>query len=125
MSANLGGPGGTSSPQKQPGRWRRAPKHPPHPTPGTKLGPIPKPSTAGSIVPKTSLRIALETPQLLGTALAGESWAGWRALLLAALGEPLKPPELALYQKLTERKEPPAQRVNELVGVIGRRGGKS
>jgi hypothetical protein len=41
------------------------------------------------------------------------------------MGEPLKPDELALFQKLTERKEPPTERVDEFVAVVGRRGGKS
>jgi phage terminase large subunit-like protein len=41
------------------------------------------------------------------------------------MGEPLQADELALFQKLTERQHPPAQRVSEFVGVIGRRGGKS
>src|SRR5262245_2467182 len=109
------GAGTTFHPTAKGAKWSRATRHPPHPTPGTKLGPIQKPSTAGSIVPRTSFRIALETPELLGNALAGQSWAGWRALLLAALGESLTSEELARYQKLTERKEPPAQRVNELV----------
>jgi len=125
MSADLGGPGGTSSPQKQPGRWSRAARHPRHPIPGTSSGPIPKPSTAGTIVPRASFRTAITTPELLGNVLTGDSWAGWKALLLAALGESLTPEELVRYQQLTQRKEPPPGRVRELVACIGRRGGKS
>lgn len=125
MPANTKEGAGTFHPDKKGAKWSRATRHPPHPTPGTKSGPIQKPSTAGLIIPKTSFRTAITTPELLGTALAGESWAHWRALLLAALGEPLKDDELALYQKLTERKAPPTKRVRELIGVIGRRGGKS
>src|SRR5262245_60077045 len=74
---------------------------------------------------QTSLRTALEDPQLLGGALAGDSWAAWRALLLAAMGEPLKPDELEHFRRLTGRADPPPQRIEELWCVIGRRGGKS
>src|SRR5262245_26121156 len=120
MSANLeGGPTAFSSGKKG-GKWSRAPKHPPHPTPGTSSGPIRKPSIAGTIIPKTSLRIALETPGLLANAISGDSWLGWRSILLAALGENLRPDELALYQKFTERQAPPTERVSEFVGIIGR-----
>jgi hypothetical protein len=76
------------------------------------------------MTPQTSLRKALTDPQLLGSVLGGESWAGWRALLLGAMGEKLKPGELETFRKLTNR-EPPGKRVDELIAVIGRRGGKS
>src|SRR5262245_13693864 len=72
-----------------------------------------------------SLRRALQDSKLLGDALAGDTWAAWRALLLAAMGEPLKPDELELFKKFTHRDNPPEQRVDELWCVIGRRGGKS
>ena len=35
------------------------------------------------------LREALSDPNLLGTAVAGDSWRSWRALLIAAMGEKL------------------------------------
>jgi hypothetical protein len=41
------------------------------------------------------------------------------------MGEPLKPDELDLYRKLTERESPPSERVTEFYGVVGRRAGKS
>ena len=41
------------------------------------------------MTPRTTLRKALADPQLLGGALAGESWQSWRALLIAAMGEEL------------------------------------
>jgi hypothetical protein len=74
---------------------------------------------------RTSLRAALSDSNLLGRALAGESWAAWRALLLAAMGEKLKPGELEHYTRLTGRAEPPPDRVSELWVIAGRRGGKS
>jgi hypothetical protein len=105
------------------------------PTPGFRLkglqsqkpGPHKHPhhTTPGPIIPMTPLRTALEAPELLGGTIPGDSWLSWRALLLAALGEPLKPDELALFRKLTEREHPPTQRVSEFVAVVGRRGGKS
>jgi hypothetical protein len=74
---------------------------------------------------RTTLRTALSDSNLLGRALAGESWAAWRALLLAAMGEKLKPLELEHYRRLTGRAEPPPDRVSELWVIAGRRGGKS
>jgi hypothetical protein len=75
--------------------------------------------------PRCTLRQALEDPNLLGSFLAGPSWASWRAILLAAMGEKLNGDELKLFEKFTGRKKPPEQRVDELWCVIGRRGGKS
>ena len=73
----------------------------------------------------TTLRKALVDPALLGKALSGESWAGWRALLLAAAGEKLTPVELEHFKRLTGRSEPPPERVSELWVIAGRRAGKS
>jgi hypothetical protein len=109
------------SPGKQAGRWSGAKGHPRHPSPRSESPAHP----SGAVVPKTTLRIALENPQLLGGAIPGDTWHGWRSLLLAAMGEPLKPEELATYRSLTEREQPPTERVSELVAVVGRRGGKS
>src|SRR3954468_12521636 len=75
--------------------------------------------------PYTSLRQALADGNLLGDALVGESWAGWKAVLLAAMGEPLASDEREHFRRLTGRDEPPKQRVEELWVVAGRRGGKS
>jgi hypothetical protein len=77
------------------------------------------------MTPQTTLRRALEDMNLLGTALGGESWAAWRALLLAVMGEPLSPKELEPFRRLTERDTSPTERVSEFWAVIGRRGGKS
>ena len=82
-------------------------------------------SVTGSI-PKISLRAALEERQLLGAELSGDSWKGWRVLLLAAMGEPLRTDdELETFQRLTNRSRVPTGRVEEFWGVVGRRGGKS
>ena len=75
--------------------------------------------------PKITLRKALNDPELLGSALGGDSWANWRAMLLAANGEPLEPAELSAFREFTGRTEPPQTRVDELWCAIGRRGGKS
>ena len=77
------------------------------------------------MIPSITLRKALQDPNLLGDVLGGESWFAWRTLLLAAMGEALVPDELAVFTQLTARTQAPLQRVEEFVGVIGRRGGKS
>src|SRR6516165_2754459 len=74
---------------------------------------------------KATLRDALEDPALLGNAIPGPSWAGWRVLLLSIMGEPLRPDELEIFQRLTQRQDPPTSRVSEFYAIIGRRGGKS
>ena len=73
----------------------------------------------------TPLRTALADKNLLGTALQGDSWAGWRALLLAAMGERLEPAELDHFKRLTHRSASPDSRVEEAWIVAGRRAGKS
>jgi hypothetical protein len=72
-----------------------------------------------------SLREALADPNLLGHALQGDSWQSWRALLFAALGEPLSDDERVIFKQLTGREREPGERVNELAVVAGRRAGKS
>jgi hypothetical protein len=49
--------------------------------------------------PKITLRKALSDPELLGSCLRGDSWHSWRSLLLAAMGEPLRPDELAAFTR--------------------------
>src|SRR5262249_37137090 len=70
-----------------------------------------------------SLRAALDDPALLD--MGQPSWAAWRALLLATMGEPLLLDELEHFRALTGRNEPPSQMVAGLWAAIGRRGGKS
>ena len=57
--------------------------------------------------PLVSIREALEDPNLLGTALEGPTWHAWRSLLIAAMGEPLKPGEMEAFTKITGRPLPP------------------
>jgi hypothetical protein len=75
--------------------------------------------------PKTTLRKALQDPNLLGNALPGDSWAPWRTLLIAAMGEELTEDERDIFKHMTGREHEPGKRVAELVAVVGRRGGKS
>ena len=74
---------------------------------------------------RISLRDALDDPALLGNTLRGKSWLPWRVLLTAAMGEALTDDERLIFTQLTGRDHEPLRRVEELVGVIGRRGGKS
>jgi hypothetical protein len=72
-----------------------------------------------------SLRDALTDPALLGNVLVGESWATWRSLLLASMGERLTAGDLATFQRVTGgRTLAPPSRVEEAAFIIGRRGGK-
>ena len=75
--------------------------------------------------PRIPLRKALEDKALLGSCLGGDSWRSWRSILLASMGEPLKPDELATFKFFTGRETAPSRRVDELWCCIGRRGGKS
>jgi hypothetical protein len=75
--------------------------------------------------PTVTLRQALNDPALLGSILASDSWAAWRVLLIAAMGEALTDAERETFTKLTGRAQEPLQRVEEAAFVIGRRGGKS
>jgi hypothetical protein len=75
--------------------------------------------------PIISMRAAISDPDLLYPVLGAESWAAWRALLTAAMGEPLTDEERAIFRQLTEREREPLRRVEDLWVVAGRRGGKS
>jgi hypothetical protein len=78
------------------------------------------------MIPRITLREALADKALLGDLLAGTSWSAWRTLLIAAMGEALDSDERELFKQLTGgREREPGQPVEEFVGVIGRRGGKS
>jgi len=72
-----------------------------------------------------SMRRALEDQSLFGAVLGGESWAAWRVLLVAALGEELNREERRIFTALTKRPQEPRQLVECFVGIVGRRGGKS
>jgi hypothetical protein len=77
------------------------------------------------VTPTTTIRDALSNPDLLGNVLSGTSWSAWHTLLIASMGEELRIGELAQFTALTSRPVAPTQRVEELVAVVGRRGGKS
>jgi hypothetical protein len=77
------------------------------------------------MIPRISLRQALADPALLGGVLDGESWKPWRTLLLAAMGEELTEDERPVFKKFTGREREPGRRVEEFVGVKGRRAGGS
>jgi hypothetical protein len=77
------------------------------------------------VTPMCSMRRALRDPKLLGSAFSGDSWAAWRVLLIAAMGEALTDDERVIFTQLTGRPREPLQRISELVVVAGRRGGKS
>jgi len=78
------------------------------------------------MTPRFPMRVALNDPALLGDILAGDSWASWRTLLIASMGEPLTGEERSIFAKLTGgRDREPGRRIEELWAVIGRRGGKS
>ncbi len=53
----------------------------------------------------------------------GPSWDAWRAVIKAAFAEPMNDAELALFRSVAER-DPPQQRVSELVCACGRGAGK-
>ncbi len=78
-----------------------------------------------NLVPTVTLRKALSDPSLLGNVLRGKSWNVWCALLIASMGEQLTDAERVLFKQVTQRDDEPLRRVEEFVGVIGRRGGKS
>lgn len=61
--------------------------------------------------------------RLFGPFFQGSSWDVWNAVVKAAFGEPLDDDELASFRAVADR-NPPANRVRELVAVVGRGGGK-
>lgn len=75
--------------------------------------------------PLFPFRQALSDPHILGGLLDGPSWAHWRALLIAAMGEPLDDTERVLLHEITGRAVEPGERVEELWCIVGRRGGKT
>jgi hypothetical protein len=53
------------------------------------------------------------------------SWGPWRAFLGALFGLPLSTPDLAVFQRHTNRQTPPRAPAREGWVIAGRRGGKS
>ena len=72
-----------------------------------------------------TMRHALRSADYFGTVLEGDSWAAWRVLLLAIVGEPLTDVERVVYAELTGRVREPTEPVRQFFGIVGRRGGKS
>ena len=77
------------------------------------------------MIPTVTMRTAFSDSNLLNNTLAGDSWKPWRALLIAAEGEELDDDERTIFKQLTHREREPGEPVEEFVGVVGRRGGKS
>ena len=48
--------------------------------------------------PLMTMRAAPEHPDIFGTILPGPSWANWRILLIAMMGEPLTDAERAVFR---------------------------
>jgi hypothetical protein len=72
-----------------------------------------------------TMREALESDGCFGGLLAGDSWAAWRVLLIAIIGEELTEGERAIFESLTGRISEPMDPVEEFWAVIGRRSGKT
>ncbi len=77
------------------------------------------------MTPLVTMRAALGDPDLFGAVLAGESWAAWRVLLIAMVGEELTVEERIVFQALTGREREPLGWIEEFWGIIGRRSGKT
>src|SRR6266567_6577567 len=75
--------------------------------------------------PLVTLRKALSDELLLADALKGDSWATWRVLLIAAVGEPLEPDERAIFKSVTGRDHEPGKLIDTWLTVSGRRSGKT
>ncbi len=75
--------------------------------------------------PMMTMRDALTHRDIFGAILPGESWAAWRVLLIALMGEKLTVAERAIFTLLTSRAMEPGERVDEFWAIVGRRGGKT
>jgi hypothetical protein len=62
-----------------------------------------------------TIRKALEDPALLGNVLKGESWAPWRVMLIAMMGEKLYEEERGIFARLTGRNREPGAPVENLL----------
>jgi hypothetical protein len=66
---------------------------------------------------------AIDDPAVFGPWFQGSTWQGWRVILKAAFGLPLRGDELDFFREVAAR-EPPGHRVKELWIIAGRRAGK-
>jgi len=76
------------------------------------------------MIPRFTMRQALDDPMLLGNILSGPSWQAWHVMLIATMGEELHSDERAIFAKFTDREREPGERIEEAAFIIGRRGGK-
>ena len=70
--------------------------------------------------PRFPLREALSDPNLLGTAIAGDSWGSWRTLLIAAMGEELSEDEREIFKSADRPGARAATTCRQFAAVIGR-----
>jgi hypothetical protein len=69
---------------------------------------------------------AMADPNFLGACLGEQStWATWRTGLRAAFGLSLSDDERAVFKEIAGEREPPSERVQALLCIAGRRGGKT
>ena len=54
---------------------------------------------------------------LLGAVLGGESWAAWRAVLIAAMGELLQPDELDLFRAVGSDRSQFSRQVRDVMST--------
>ena len=74
----------------------------------------------------TTILDAMTDPNLFGSFFKdGHSWARWRVLLKAIFALPFDQGDLAVFRRLTGRKEVPTESAREAWLIVGRRGGKS
>jgi hypothetical protein len=67
---------------------------------------------------------ALLDRRLLGAALGNPaSWSTWIAVLRAAFGLPLDDDQRRVFARVAGNRAPPTQRVREVWGLVGRKGG--
>jgi hypothetical protein len=72
-----------------------------------------------------TMREALADPAYFGSLLAGDSWAAWRVVLIAIVGEALTEDERVIFEGITGRPQEAGEPLEEFWAVVGRRGGKT
>ena len=86
-------------------------------------------SMTASLAPRSGaipIDQALCDPQLLGAALGDpKPWRRWISILRAAFALPMSRKDREIFAQVAGDRAPPANRVDELWAVVGRRGGKT
>jgi hypothetical protein len=67
----------------------------------------------------------MENSRLCGETFKGDSWKPWKAVLKAIHRLPMSPEEIELFQRRTQRENPPETHPTEVGIVAARRSGKS